>query len=664
MSTFNGLMAEFPDIRVDFFRSHPDKRPPLACFLSHIHSDHLAGLESLRSPFLYCSAATKELLLQLERFPCRINYAKGILEARVMTYKHLKSLLKPLPLETPVTLELEPENHIQVTLFDANHCPGAVMFLFEGHGKAVLYTGDIRSEPWFVNAIARSPSMVEYSSGLKTLDTIYLDTSFVDDIAFETKAEGIRELLHKVSRYPPDTIFHFQAWTYGYEDVWIALSKFLKTKIHVDKYKMKVYKSLVARDASNKFGAQFHMSPEAPGLVGFMCGNTHHAGCLTLDETVRLHSCEKGNYCSTVQKGPVVRIQPIIAHLPNGQDLAEIGVGGGGDDLERDAELDFLSLGDIDTLLDVIGDMDNIPDDLREAIRAFLLKAVQNGRNVALDLDISTFGEANDTVLGNAVHAIAKKSQLGRYQPKDMDVLDVLPKTITFPYSRHASYPELCNLVSAFKPRDVWPCTVSPAEWVKDGMCKVADPYSNYDTCQLTHPCFQGITIKDLFGSYCSGTSFQHDILMEPFMETHNASQSQAETQTTLDSVDVPLREHNEAEDKAQLRSSMSPSPQSTPRGPLSPSQAADEAAPNHYSSGGQIPPGSKKRDYDEYQRLIGSEGNSQVSETSERAPEVRTTAFQAMLGNVKSGDWQRICLLPTDDNHTVEEEELGLDVR
>lgn len=65
MSTFNGIVSEFPDIRsvsnnlsialiltiaVDFFRRKPDVRPPLACFLSHVHSDHLAGLESLRSP--------------------------------------------------------------------------------------------------------------------------------------------------------------------------------------------------------------------------------------------------------------------------------------------------------------------------------------------------------------------------------------------------------------------------------------------------------------------------------------------------------------------------------------------------------------------------------------------------------------------------------------
>jgi len=87
--------------------------------------------------------------------------------------------------------------------------------VFEGGGKAVLYTGDIRSEPWFVNTLTRSPYLVEYACGLKSLDTIYLDTSFIDDIPFQTKAEGIRELLQKVAKYPPDTIFHLQAWTYG-----------------------------------------------------------------------------------------------------------------------------------------------------------------------------------------------------------------------------------------------------------------------------------------------------------------------------------------------------------------------------------------------------------------------------------------------------------------
>lgn len=86
------------------------------------------------------------MLLRLERYPCRINYANGILEARVQRYRHLRNLLvsapilyckhvdnplhfqKPIPLDTPTLLELEPGNHLRVTLLDANHCPGAVMF--------------------------------------------------------------------------------------------------------------------------------------------------------------------------------------------------------------------------------------------------------------------------------------------------------------------------------------------------------------------------------------------------------------------------------------------------------------------------------------------------------------------------------------------------------
>lgn len=78
--------------------------------------------------------------------------------------------------------------------------------------------------------------MVEYTIGqdskqLKTLDKIYLDTSFTEDVQFQTKADGLRELLVKVAKYPSDTIFYFSAWTYGYEDVWIALAKALNTQV-------------------------------------------------------------------------------------------------------------------------------------------------------------------------------------------------------------------------------------------------------------------------------------------------------------------------------------------------------------------------------------------------------------------------------------------------
>lgn len=103
--------------------------------------------------------------------------------------------------------------------------------MIEGAGKAILYTGDVRSEPWFVSSLTRNPSLIEYTGGIKTLDKIYLDTSFTREDPFQTKAEGIKELLKKVAAYPDDTIFHLQAWTFGYEEVWIALCRALKCQV-------------------------------------------------------------------------------------------------------------------------------------------------------------------------------------------------------------------------------------------------------------------------------------------------------------------------------------------------------------------------------------------------------------------------------------------------
>lgn len=104
--------------------------------------------------------------------------------------------------------------------------------MIEDACNAILYTGDIRSEPWFVNRLARSPFLIQYSSGLKTLDCIYLDTSNAGAyVEFPTKAEGLKELIEKVSEYPIDTTFHFAAWTFGYEEIWMMLSRVLDSPV-------------------------------------------------------------------------------------------------------------------------------------------------------------------------------------------------------------------------------------------------------------------------------------------------------------------------------------------------------------------------------------------------------------------------------------------------
>lgn len=298
MSTFDGIVREFPSIRIDNFTLHPDDEPPLACFLSHVHNDHLKGLETFKSTFVYCTAQTRELLLRLEKYPHRMNFAKGILESRKQTYRRLKNHLKPIPLETPTEIELSPVISIRVTLFDANHCLGSCMFLVEGNGRAILYTGDVRCEQWWVDSLIRNPMLLPYTKGNKSLDNIYLDNTFTSsdalDLEFPSKAEGLSELIEKVSKYPSDTIFYLDTWTFGYEEVWVALCAALNTKVHLDDYRWRLYHS--QRDQPSCYG------PQIASLVGFKLGNHEHSGCLSNSaEGVRIHSCERGTRCEVFE---------------------------------------------------------------------------------------------------------------------------------------------------------------------------------------------------------------------------------------------------------------------------------------------------------------------------------------------------------------------------
>ncbi|KAL2441742.1 hypothetical protein ABEF95_016334 [Exophiala dermatitidis] len=370
MSTFNGLVKEFPNIRVDYFRTHPGKPPPAAYFLSHVHSDHLLGLESVKMPFVYCSATTRRILLKLEKYPHRINFAKGILESRKQHYRHLKTILRPLPLHVSTELELGPKSTIKVTLLDANHCPGAVMFLIEGDSKAILYTGDIRAEPWWVNSIVQNPVILPYTCRLKTLDCIYLDTTFASHDEpyreFPTKAEGLKELLEKVGQCSPDTIFYFRAWTLGYEDVWVALPNYVNSRVHVDDYQLRIFRP-------SKDSGEDSVHNEGAALTGFMVGNHTRPGCLSSETNARIHSCEPGSKChSNIKRLRNIKwITPIISRLQDGTEVRELGAGGGGGDLYQTSDLrldDLAALQQLATMCADITDDEAVSKILRDEV--------------------------------------------------------------------------------------------------------------------------------------------------------------------------------------------------------------------------------------------------------------------------------------------------------
>ena len=491
MSTFDGIVKEFPDIRIDYFRTHPGKPPPLACFLSHIHSDHLCGLESLKSPFVYCSPATRRLLLRMEKYPHRMNFSRGILEVRKQHWRHLQLVLKAIPLQTPTELELSPQVRIRVTLFDANHCPGATMFLIEGDRKAILYTGDVRAEPWWVNAIVRSPVLIPFTLGEQRLDCIYLDTTFAakDDMYqdFPGKAIGLQELLRKVKACHSKATFYFRSWTLGYEDVWVALSAAVNSKIHVDDYQSRLYRSLDEdRDGMSV--------PEAPALVGFQAGNHYHAGCLTTSPDARIHSCEPGTECHArlSKNKEVVWITPIITRLKDGSDVYEIGAGGGGGDLYQQAEVNIADQVSWQGLQDLCAKLIDEPKRLSNTLQqlALALKTRKSGisleelgldpeTEITLQLLVERMALFECTNQSSRQVAVAPDTKAGNARaPSD---------TIHFPYSRHSSYGELRHLVSVFRPRDICPCTVDEETWTDE------------------------VSMQELFGDLCSELMFEHD---------------------------------------------------------------------------------------------------------------------------------------------------------
>lgn len=522
MSTFKGIVAEFPQIRIDYFRQQPEHKAPLACFLSHVHSDHLAGLESLRAPFVYCSAATREILLRLEKYHYRINFARCLLESRTVTYKNnISRLAKPLPLDTPTLIELSPGNCIRVTLLDANHCVGAVMFLIEGDGKAFLYTGDVRAETWWVNSIVQNPVLLPYACGVKRLDCVYMDTTFATKSApyreFPSKAEGIRELLEKVAKYPKDTIFYFHSWTFGYENVWIALSSFLDSQIHLDSYRSRIYGSL--SPLNNKHLRDLGIEiREASALCGFKNGNHHQPGCLTSSPDVRIHSCERGMGCPVMDQdtdAKIVSIVPIITRA-NGAEIAEIGAGGGKGDLDQKEELEAADVTIIGKLMELCANTLK-DEDLLSKVLARLQEALEDGKGtVDLGQSLQKESQANEddltlqslvSVLSNQV---AERDDSSRHE------------TIRFPYSRHSSYSELCTLVAALRPMDVYPCTVDERTWSPE------------------------MSMRSLFGEYCSADVFRHDAEMmgiyEERVERERKGKRENETQTqTTDRDEEPI---------------------------------------------------------------------------------------------------------------------------
>ncbi|GFS76967.1 5' exonuclease Apollo [Nephila pilipes] len=165
----NGHVIPSTPIAIDMWNV---KKCPQArvFFLSHYHADHLVGLTSAWKYPIYTSSITAKFLINISK----INPA--LIKSLEIGEDHL------------IPLDSEGEELLTVTLYDANHCPGSVMFLFSGYFGDILYTADFRYIAGMFEGFDIPP-----------IDVLYLDNTYCSpECIFSTKDDAIESVLSQL----------------------------------------------------------------------------------------------------------------------------------------------------------------------------------------------------------------------------------------------------------------------------------------------------------------------------------------------------------------------------------------------------------------------------------------------------------------------------------
>ncbi|XP_042873305.1 DNA cross-link repair 1A protein-like isoform X2 [Penaeus japonicus] len=206
-----------------------------AYFLTHFHYDHYRGLTKKFNQPIYCSEITGRL----------VNLRLGV----PLQYLHF------LPMEEPrVVCGLE------VTLLEANHCPGAVMFLFKLRtGATVLHVGDFRAHP----KMESYPALWNCS-----IDTLYLDTTYCNAVYdFPRQEDVIEKCVSVATSHVADnakTLIVVGSYSIGKERVFKAIASALDCKIWASSDKQRTLrciqdKEICSRLTSEKLCARVHV---------------------------------------------------------------------------------------------------------------------------------------------------------------------------------------------------------------------------------------------------------------------------------------------------------------------------------------------------------------------------------------------------------------------
>ncbi|KAK7350889.1 hypothetical protein VNO77_09923 [Canavalia gladiata] len=220
-------------------------------FLTHAHKDHSSSITSHASFPIYSTLLTKTILLQ--------------------QYPQLDASFF-LSIEVGQSFIVhDPAGPFTVTAFDANHCPGAVMFLFEGKFGNILHTGDCRLTPECLLNLPDKYVGRKEKQPRCPLDCVFLDCTFGNfSWGMPSKHSSIQQVINCIWKHPDALTVYLTCDILGQEEILVKVSQTFGVKIYVDKAKNpECFKNLVltvpgilCEDPSSRF----HLLDGSPRL--------------------------------------------------------------------------------------------------------------------------------------------------------------------------------------------------------------------------------------------------------------------------------------------------------------------------------------------------------------------------------------------------------------
>ena len=196
-------IAGCPGLYVDAFKGkylEKTKDAQNAFILSHYHGDHYGSLPregKYQGPALiHCTPVTAALLKTVHQVPAQFVVEHGYGES--WTYR-MKSKEKKEEHSAVKAPDNQHQDQVQITFYDANHCPGAAIVAIQFADETVhLHTGDMR-----YHEKMKTYPVIRKAVANRKLDIVYLDTTYghpkhdfvAQGVAVNTIASHVHELL-------------------------------------------------------------------------------------------------------------------------------------------------------------------------------------------------------------------------------------------------------------------------------------------------------------------------------------------------------------------------------------------------------------------------------------------------------------------------------------